>query len=178
LSDSCRSVATLWQQSYKSVRNGSTFSLLFSLGFSEPQATSFLAKAGLLSALRRADRAVPKWGSADLSRSAELQFAAQVVRLGPHLGVAWSAATPTGRPLQLIRRRLAVRVEAGPGFTDGLAVKFPPIHSGQSSESIRTAVRRRRKTVRQFAGSLSELNRQRVRFKSDACPKWTGLLSG
>ena len=30
--------------------------------------------------------AVPKRGSADLSRSAELQFAAQVVRLGPVLG--------------------------------------------------------------------------------------------
>jgi hypothetical protein len=33
-----------------------------------------------------ARRRVPKRGSADLSRSAELQFAAQVVRLGPVLG--------------------------------------------------------------------------------------------
>jgi hypothetical protein len=35
---------------------------------------------------RSGSTAVPKRGSADLSRSDELQFAAQVVRLGPVLG--------------------------------------------------------------------------------------------
>jgi hypothetical protein len=32
---------------------------------------------------KRLDGLVGDWGSADLSRSAQLQFAAQVVRLGP-----------------------------------------------------------------------------------------------
>ena len=42
--------------------------------------------------LRVAFRAIPQWGSADLSRSAGLQFAAQVVRLGPIGG--WSGRRP------------------------------------------------------------------------------------
>jgi hypothetical protein len=45
-----------------------------------------------------------------------------------------------------------------------------PAHSGHPADSFRTLVRRVRKTVRQFAGLLSELNRQRVRIKSDRCP--------
>ena len=42
--------------------------------------------AALVTGTRRAGWIVPKWGSADRSRSAELQFAAPVVRLGPIWG--------------------------------------------------------------------------------------------
>ena len=43
---------------------------------------------------RRADRAIPKWGSADRRRSAEPQFAAPVVRLGPIWGWPGLRSTP------------------------------------------------------------------------------------
>ncbi len=52
-----------------------------------------------------------------------------------------------------------------------------PIHFGQSSEPFRTAIRWGRKTVRQFAGSLSEFNRNSVRNESDYCPIKIGSLS-
>lgn len=38
--------------------------------------------------------AIPKWGSADMSRSDELQFAAHVVAPGSHLGVAPGSGRP------------------------------------------------------------------------------------
>lgn len=41
--------------------------------------------------------------------------------------MAWSAATPTGRPLWLIRRRLSVCVQDALGFAEGLAVEFQPV---------------------------------------------------
>src|SRR5262249_35586338 len=47
----------------------------------------------------------------------------------------------------------------------------------QPSEPFRTTIRRGRKTVRLFAGSLSELNRHRVRNESDYCPTKIGSPS-
>jgi hypothetical protein len=69
----------------------------------------------------RLDGVVGEWGSADRSRSAELQFAASVVRLGPH-----SPATPQGGAggsqkliqtglVHLVGRSLAQRVVWSPG---------------------------------------------------------------
>ena len=52
-----------------------------------------------------------------------------------------------------------------------------PAHSGHPAKTLRTAVRGGRKTVRIFAGSLSELNRHRVRIESDHCPTKIGSLS-
>ncbi len=45
---------------------------------------------------RRADQAIPKRGSADMSRSAERQFAAHVVRLGPVWGWPGLRSHPHG----------------------------------------------------------------------------------
>src|SRR6266850_1843821 len=53
--------------------------------------------------------AIPKWGSADTSRSAELQFAARVVAPGSHLGVAGAASKRGERaPFQAAKRRVAM----------------------------------------------------------------------
>ena len=78
---------------------GNTFGLMvhtFLSGFLSPEGGS---------------TAVPKRGSADLSRSAELQFAAQVVRLGPVLGApqgVWGERfTSTPFRLELSGRRFA-----------------------------------------------------------------------
>ena len=76
---------------------------------------------------RRAGQAIPKWGSADMSRSVELQFAVHVVRLGPIWGWPGLRSNPEGRPLRLIRRSFRVSVKAGPGFTDGLAFEVEPV---------------------------------------------------
>jgi hypothetical protein len=46
----------------------------------------FIGAEGDAEVLGRAEWAIPKRGSADMSRSAEPQFAAHVVRLGPVLG--------------------------------------------------------------------------------------------
>ena len=106
---------------------GQVFPALRGLFFGAEGDGSSWRTGGYTRHARRADQAIPKWGSADMNRAVEPQFAVHVVRLGPIWG--WPGLRPPtkGRSLRLIRRSLGVGVEAGLGFADGLAFEVEAV---------------------------------------------------